>query len=397
MCVKTGSKFGTSLHEPVLRVLMQALESQYAQPGSFAASANLAEIHEKMMTSALRGIQILLTENKTIFTLPHAHLVSRLYYFIFSYYNQQRVAFAKEAPLPRSNHARKWTNNNSVNVLNQDSRQFKPKRSSSASSWRSKVGRSSDAEASDSDERREERVSLEKLRLYALNTLQTLSKAFPKLMYSKWTLFMPTLVISAMDNTREHTSENFSAQQSLFDVMLSDARTPRVRIAAILILQSFLEGSLQYLAVAEGGKKETPSQTFTSLSQKLTDTVTDMHTVLLAIIAGKSVEMKIEVERDDSVLAAALRCLAVLIQNSPYTRLTHHDLRADCFQACIEVAEDCDSVRLAQLETLAHLFDAGFIVPDGQAKNLLLNIMRPHWKPAPDSQTLPNPNLWVAA
>ncbi|TPX75976.1 hypothetical protein CcCBS67573_g02776 [Chytriomyces confervae] len=397
MCLKTGSKYGTSLHEPVLRVLMQALESQYAPPGSFSVSGNLVETHEKMMTTALRGVQILLAENKTIFSLPHAHLVSRLYYFIFSYYNQQRASFAKEAPLPRSNHARKWANNNSGNVLNQDSRQFKSKRSSSASSWRSKVGRSSDAEASDSDERREERISLEKLRLYALNTLQTLSKAFPKLMYSKWTLFMPTLLITAMDKTREHTMETFPAQQSLFDVMLSDACTPRVRIAAILILQSFLEGSLQYLAVAEGGKKETPSQTFTSLSQKLTDTVTDMHNVLLAIIAGKSVEMKIDVERDDSVLVAALRCLAVLIQNSPYARLTHHDLRADCFQACIEVAEDSDSVRLAQLETLAHLFDAGFIVPDVQAKSLLLNLMRPHWKPAPDTQTPPNSNLWVAS
>ncbi|KAJ3402304.1 HEAT repeat-containing protein 6 [Chytriomyces hyalinus] len=384
MCLKTGSKYGTSLHEPVLRVLMQALESQYAPPGSFSVSGNLVETHEKMMTTALRGVQILLAENKTIFTITTS---------------KERLLQKKRRCLDRTMGGNGPTTTvamYSIKIRDNSNRSGRAARHRGAPKWAGAVMRRLQT-LMKGEKNDDYRISLEKLRLYALNTLQTLSKAFPKLMYSKWTLFMPTLLITAMDKTREHTMETFPAQQSLFDVMLSDACTPRVRIAAILILQSFLEGSLQYLAVAEGGKKETPSQTFTSLSQKLTDTVTDMHNVLLAIIAGKSVEMKIEVERDDSVLVAALRCLAVLIQNSPYARLTHHDLRADCFQACIEVAEDSDSVRLAQLETLAHLFDAGFIVPDVQAKSLLLNLMRPHWKPAPDTQTPPNSNLWVAS
>ncbi|KAI8608319.1 hypothetical protein BC830DRAFT_17017 [Chytriomyces sp. MP71] len=320
-----------------------------------AGSVRVHEAYEKMIVAALKGTQLLLAENKHLLAMQCPQIVNRLHICIFA----MGARFAASVP---ANVAGVDGSRTSRSTATRGRDKDEKARSNSVSSWRSRgaaASGGSDSEMSDVESvTHHERFTIEKVRLNALYTLQALAKAHSKLVYAKWPLFL-----ARPSPLQMHPGP------SLFS--LTGHTVPRrVRLAAVLVIQAFLDGSKQYLAVAEGGKKETPSQTFTSLSQKLADTVTDVHVVLLALVAG---------EKDAGLRVALLKCLAVLVRNSPYARLTVQDLRREVFDVCLALRDGDEAVCCAQLQVVHDLLDAGFSIPSEHTKQAVLEqFVKPH-------------------
>ncbi|KNC98329.1 uncharacterized protein SPPG_09399 [Spizellomyces punctatus DAOM BR117] len=311
LCVKTGTK-GANLQKEVYNILMRNLVGDVSEENT-----------SKVVSSALRGLQLLINENKTLVQDSAPTLLSFL----------QQYGLA----LPTNSHS--FTTTASAKLIK------KPPRSL--------MTIPSDSEFSDGEiGLPRNRLRDSRLQLNAILCLQALAKAQAKLVYPYWFRFLPDPV------------EGPSAP-SLISVM-RDSESPKVRHAACAALMAFLEGSKQYLSVAEDSTIKTA---FTSLSQKLAEQLREIHQGLLKAVKE---------ETQPLLLTQELKCLGVLIKNCTYDRL-RHNYRQDAYDAVTSrITPEDFGITSSVLECIAALLDAGtplFSTPQADGLYALLDMV----------------------
>ncbi|XP_034057888.1 LOW QUALITY PROTEIN: HEAT repeat-containing protein 6 [Gymnodraco acuticeps] len=144
-----------------------------------------------------------------------------------------------------------------------------------------------------------------KLRLYhsrvrqgALHCLLTVVKGVEKrTLYGYWSSFIPDSPIGR------------PTPLTLFTIILKDP-SPKVRACALPVLSAMLDGSRQFLAVAED--TASPRTSYTPFSFSLATSIRELHRALsLALLA----------ETSPQTLTQVIKCLAYLVANAPYHRL----------------------------------------------------------------------------
>uniref|UniRef100_UPI0037E7AC83 HEAT repeat-containing protein 6 n=1 Tax=Semicossyphus pulcher TaxID=241346 RepID=UPI0037E7AC83 len=175
-----------------------------------------------------------------------------------------------------------------------------PFKSSAVSLYPSWKKNSSDSEFSDP-----EGSAQSKLRLYharvrqgALHCLLAVVKSIEKrTLYGFWSSFIPDSPIGG------------PPPLTLLTIILKDP-SPKVRACALQVLSAMLDGSRQFLAVAED--TASPRTSYTPLSFSLATAVRELHRALsLALLA----------ETSPQTLTQVIKCLAYLVANAPYHRL----------------------------------------------------------------------------
>ncbi|GAA5924338.1 hypothetical protein JCM1841_001363 [Sporobolomyces salmonicolor] len=170
--------------------------------------------------------------------------------------------------------------------------------SSVSSSRSSSVGREGLSESEDEGGRRDRRVEFAQIRLDALTCLRSLATNSPKALHKDWQLFLSD-------------SPYLRNRPTLVNLIESDS-SRSVRLQACAALEAMLEDSASYLAIAQ----DRPTKaSFTSLSTKIGETVSELHLSLASILAAPVAVGQTELR------LAVLRLATTLASNSPYGRL----------------------------------------------------------------------------
>ncbi|KAG7280205.1 hypothetical protein CRUP_037566, partial [Coryphaenoides rupestris] len=144
-----------------------------------------------------------------------------------------------------------------------------------------------------------------KLRLYqgrvrqcALHCLLAVVRGVEKrTLYGYWSSFIPDAPMAG------------PPPLTLLSIVLKDP-SPKVRACALQVLSAMLDGSRQFLGVAED--TASPRASFTPFSLSLAATIRELHRCLtLALLAETSAH----------TLTQVIKCLAYLVSNAPYQRL----------------------------------------------------------------------------
>ncbi|KAI9011420.1 hypothetical protein BC832DRAFT_550660 [Gaertneriomyces semiglobifer] len=310
LVVKTGSR-GSSLQKEVSEILFSNLGSGNATD----------EEYMKVLTSTLRGLQLLVNENKSVVENAIPILLP-----IILKYGVQAVS--------------------QNSVLSTASR----KKTLRQPLKRVQSALPSDSEFSDGETALSRQRNREyRLQINALLCVQALAKAQAKLMYSEWFKFLPDPI-------------DGPSAPSLISVM-RDSEYPRVRHAACAALTSFLEGSKQYLSVAE----DRPAKSsFITLSQKLAAQLREIHEGLLDLITQ---------ETQPVLISQELKCLSVLIRSTPYDRLSR-DFRSECYRVVLSRLRSEDfGITSSCLDCVSALFDAGLSIETVDAATSPMKIL----------------------
>ncbi|XP_070572306.1 HEAT repeat-containing protein 6-like isoform X2 [Ptychodera flava] len=162
---------------------------------------------------------------------------------------------------------------------------------------------SSESEYSDTEggEVAKIRSSMSKIRQTALGCLHTIIRCTDKrIMFGYWSSFLPD---------SPSTSSVMPQTQTLFTTILKDP-APKARAGALTVLSSLLDGSKQYLAAADD--RDYHRTAFTPFSVTLGSTIKEIHRcLLLALVA----------ETSSITLTQVVKCLAILVLNTPYHKL----------------------------------------------------------------------------
>uniref|UniRef100_A0A2K6EL34 HEAT repeat-containing protein 6 n=1 Tax=Propithecus coquereli TaxID=379532 RepID=A0A2K6EL34_PROCO len=128
-----------------------------------------------------------------------------------------------------------------------------------------------------------------------LSTIKSIEK---KVLYGYWSAFVPD------------TPELGSPQSvSLMTLTLKDP-SPKTRACALQVLSAILEGSKQFLSVAEDTSDH--RRAFTPFSVMIASSIRELHRCLLLALVAES---------SSQTLTQIIKCLANLVSNAPYNRL----------------------------------------------------------------------------
>ncbi|XP_063484739.1 HEAT repeat-containing protein 6-like isoform X1 [Symphalangus syndactylus] len=128
-----------------------------------------------------------------------------------------------------------------------------------------------------------------------LSTIKSIEK---KVLYGYWSAFIPD------------TPELGSPQSvSLMTLTLKDP-SPKTRACALQVLSAILEGSKQFLSVAEDTSDH--RRAFTPFSVMIASSIRELHRCLLLALVAES---------SSQTLTQIIKCLANLVSNAPYNRL----------------------------------------------------------------------------
>ncbi|XP_006833688.1 PREDICTED: HEAT repeat-containing protein 6-like [Chrysochloris asiatica] len=128
-----------------------------------------------------------------------------------------------------------------------------------------------------------------------LSTIKSIEK---KVLYGYWSAFVPD------------TPELGSPQSvSLMTLTLKDP-SPKTRACALQVLSAILEGSKQFLSVAEDTSDH--RRAFTPFSVMIASSIKELHRCLLLALVAES---------SSQTLTQIIKCLANLVSNAPYNRL----------------------------------------------------------------------------
>ncbi|XP_030601520.1 HEAT repeat-containing protein 6 [Archocentrus centrarchus] len=159
---------------------------------------------------------------------------------------------------------------------------------------------SSDSEFSDPEGNTQSKLRANhgRVRQGALHCLLAVVKAVEKrTLYGYWSSFIPDSPIGG------------PPPLTLLTIILKDP-SPKVRLCALQVLSAILDGSRQFLAVAED--TASPRTSYTPFSFTLATAVRELHrTLSLALLA----------ETSPQTLTQVIKCLAYLVGNAPYNRL----------------------------------------------------------------------------
>ncbi|XP_022618538.1 HEAT repeat-containing protein 6 [Seriola dumerili] len=173
----------------------------------------------------------------------------------------------------------------------------KPSATSLYPSWKRN---SSDSEFSDSEGNAQSKLRLYhgRVRQGALHCLLAVVKGVEKrTLYGYWSSFIPESPVGG------------PPPLTLITIILKDP-LPKVRACALQVLSAMLDGSRQFLAVAED--TASPRTSYTPFSFSLATAVRELHRALsLALLA----------ETAPQTLTQVIKCLAYLVANAPYHRL----------------------------------------------------------------------------
>ncbi|KAM9320166.1 HEAT repeat-containing protein 6 [Gastrophryne carolinensis] len=128
-----------------------------------------------------------------------------------------------------------------------------------------------------------------------LSTIKSIEK---KVLYGYWSAFVPDMPAIGSPQS-----------VSLMTVILKDY-SPKTRASALQVLSAILEGSKQFLSIADDASEH--KQAFTPFSVTLASSIRELHRcLLLAMVAESSAQ----------TLTQIIKCLANLVSNAPYHRL----------------------------------------------------------------------------
>uniref|UniRef100_A0A4W6D8K1 HEAT repeat-containing protein 6 n=1 Tax=Lates calcarifer TaxID=8187 RepID=A0A4W6D8K1_LATCA len=159
---------------------------------------------------------------------------------------------------------------------------------------------SSDSEFSDMEGNAQSKLRLNHghVRQGALHCLLAVVKSVEKrTLYGYWSSFIPD------------SPTGGQPPLTLLTIILKDP-SPKVRACALQVLSAMLDGSRQFLAVAED--TASPRTSYTPFSFSLATAIRELHRALsLALLA----------ETAPQTLTQVIKCLAYLVANAPYHRL----------------------------------------------------------------------------
>uniref|UniRef100_K7FQG0 HEAT repeat-containing protein 6 n=1 Tax=Pelodiscus sinensis TaxID=13735 RepID=K7FQG0_PELSI len=128
-----------------------------------------------------------------------------------------------------------------------------------------------------------------------LSTIKSIEK---KVLYGYWSAFVPdTPGIGSPQSV------------SLMTIALKDP-SPKTRACALQVLSAILEGSKQFLSVAEDAHDH--KRAFTPFSVTIASSIRELHRCLLLALVAES---------SSQTLTQIIKCLANLVSNAPYSRL----------------------------------------------------------------------------
>ncbi|XP_029957461.1 HEAT repeat-containing protein 6 [Salarias fasciatus] len=159
---------------------------------------------------------------------------------------------------------------------------------------------SSDSEFSDPEGTAQSRLRLNhgRVRQGALHCLLAVVKAVEKrTLYGYWSSFIPDTPIGG------------PPPLTLLTIILKDP-SPKVRLCALQVLSGILDGSRQFLAVAED--TASPRTSYTPFSLTLATTIRELH---------RSLSLALLAETSPQTLTQVIKCLGFLVSNAPYHRL----------------------------------------------------------------------------
>nr|XP_020642610.1 HEAT repeat-containing protein 6 [Pogona vitticeps] len=160
---------------------------------------------------------------------------------------------------------------------------------------------SSDSEYSDADGGIQSKIRSfqAKVRQGALTCfLSTVKSIEKKILYGYWSAFVP-----------DAPGIGSPQSVSLITIALKDP-SPKTRAVALQVLSSILEGSKQFLSIAEDADDH--KRAFTPFSATLASSIQELHRCLLLALVAES---------SSQTLTQIIKSLANLVLNAPYSRL----------------------------------------------------------------------------
>ncbi|XP_053313681.1 HEAT repeat-containing protein 6 [Spea bombifrons] len=205
---------------------------------------------------------------------------------------------------------------------------------------------SSDSEYSDAEGglQSKTRFYQAKVRQGALSTfLSTIKSMDKKVFYGYWSSFVPDM--PGLGNKQS---------VSLMTVILKD-HSPKTRACALQVLSAILEGSKQFLSVADDVSNHKTA--FTPFSLTLASSIRELHRCLLLAIVAES---------SSQTLTQIIKCLANLVSNAPYHRLKPGLLTRVWNQIKPYIRNKDVNVRVSSLTLLGAVVSAQITLPEVQ-------------------------------
>ncbi|XP_008065157.1 HEAT repeat-containing protein 6 [Carlito syrichta] len=250
----------------------------------------------------------------------------------------------------------------------------------SSSSWKRVSSSESDYSDAEGGMQSKMRSYQAKVRQGALACfLSTIKSVEKKVLYGYWSAFVPD------------TPELGSPQSvSLMTLTLKDP-SPKTRACALQVLSAILEGSKQFLSVAEDTSDH--RRAFTPFSVMIASSIRELHRCLLLALVAES---------SSQTITQIIKCLANLVSNAPYNRLKLSLLTKVWIQIKPYIRHKDVNVRVSSLTLLGAIVSTHAPLPEVQ---LLLqqpcssglsnsNSATPHlsppdwWKKAPAGPSL---------
>ncbi|EPB90414.1 hypothetical protein HMPREF1544_02780 [Mucor circinelloides 1006PhL] len=275
----------------------------------------------KVASSTLRSLQFLLAQDKSLVTNPLCDIIEIIYTFIFLHVNVQSYGVGQPLNLtPNRRNRLSQPSTNTASIVANRPLQM---------SWRTPLHKSSSLVTSSESELSDSASLTElsprrqrdnaKIRINALLCLSAIANTAPKALYPHWQKFMPDTFSIFLDNNAFNGElppllKSDNQPYSLFTILLYDPMVT-VRTAVCNTLVSILDGSKQYLSIAQESDKNKSS--FTSLSENLGSIVRDVHQGLIYGLAK---------EQSKQVLTLMMHIATVLVENCSYERLSKSHL-----------------------------------------------------------------------
>ncbi|XP_075445645.1 HEAT repeat-containing protein 6 isoform X2 [Ascaphus truei] len=216
----------------------------------------------------------------------------------------------------------------------------------SSSCHRFKKINSSDSEYSDTEGGLQSKIRSfqAKVRQWSLSCfLSTIKSIEKKVLYGYWSAFVPDM-----------PGIGSPQSVSLMTIALKDY-SPKTRACALQVLSAILDGSKQFLSVADDASDH--KRAFTPFSVTLALSIRELHRcLLLALVAESSAQTLTQINK----------CLANLVSNAPYHRLKPGLLTRVWNQIKPYIHNKDVNVRVSSLTLLGAIVSAQFPLPEVQ-------------------------------
>ncbi|XP_038013993.1 HEAT repeat-containing protein 6 isoform X2 [Motacilla alba alba] len=173
-----------------------------------------------------------------------------------------------------------------------------------------------------------------------LSTIKSIEK---RVLYGYWSAFVP-----------DAPGIGSPQSVSLMTIALKDP-SPKTRACALQVLSAFLEGSKQFLSVAEDANDH--KRAFTPFSVTMASSIRELHRCLLLALVAES---------SSQTLTQIVKCLANLVSNAPYSRLKPGLLTRVWNQIKPYISHKDVNVRVSSLTLLGAIISVQAPLPEVQ-------------------------------